>query len=116
MLGSYYCNNAYSHKDELYLAGMWLELPVEDANSACLEPLYYRVVLSLFSLLTRFVESGASEPNGGEGWKDGENSSGLANAAKDLLRTVLTVSAISISVKGQAHCFIYTHTHTLILT
>lgn len=78
---------------------MWLELPVgvdtSDSNVACLEPHYYCVVLSLFSLLTHCVESGASEPGRGEGRKDDDNSGGLTDAAKVLLQTVLTVSTIN---------------------
>ena len=78
--------------------GMWLEPPVgigtSDLETLSLEPLYYRMVLSLFSLLTRCVESGAGEPNGGEGGKDDNNSRGLSSVAKVLLQTILTVSII----------------------
>ena len=77
---------------------MWLQFPVSvdtsDLNTACLEPLYYHVVLSLFSLLTHCVESGASEPDRGKGRKDDDNSEGLTGVAKVLLQTVLTVSTI----------------------
>ena len=89
-----------TYKDELNFTGMWLELPAgvdtSDSNAACLEPLYHRVVMSLFSLLTHCVErSGASEPRrGGEGGKDDDSSGGLTNAAKLMLQTVLTVSTI----------------------
>jgi hypothetical protein len=132
--------------DGFDFTGMWLELPIgvdaSDSNTACLEPLYYRVVLSLLSLLTRCVEGGASEPDRGDGGKDDDNSGGLTNAAKVLLQTVLTVSTIQYSVilcmpvnlNGQGyycpphpppptpthhphtHAYIRTHTHTLIHT
>ena len=104
--------NACSYKDELNFTGMWLELPAgvdsSDSSTACLEPLYYRVVLSLFSLLTHCVESGASEPGKDEDGKDNDSSGGsLTNAGKVLLQTILTVSTIKYMYinrnKGLAH-------------
>ena len=75
---------------DFVFAGMWLELPTgvdaSDSSTACSEPLYYRVVLSLLSLLTHCVESGKG--------KDDDNSKVLTDAAKILLQTILTVSII----------------------
>lgn len=65
-------------------------IDASDSNTACSEPLYYRVVLSLFSLLTHCVESGKG--------KDDDNSEGLTDAAKVLLQTILTVSIIKYSI------------------
>ena len=108
-----------------YFTGMWLELPVgvdtSDSNAAHLEPLYYRVVLSLFSLLTHCVESGANEPGRGEGRKDNDNNGGLTDAAKVLLQTVLTVSTINTCMSVRmlhghiTHTRIHVNIHILIL-
>ena len=81
----------------LYSA-MWLELPVSIdpsvSESANLEHLYYQVVLSLFSLLTRCVDNGADKGGRERDNADiigGERVKGLTRAAKRLLQLVLTV-------------------------
>lgn len=69
---------------------MWLELPVNvdasGSNTACLEPLYYRALVLLFSLLTRSVDSEAGQK---DEWIDGG-----VQWAKLLLQTVLTVRLV----------------------
>ena len=70
-----------------------MDIDTSGCDVACLEPLYHRVVLSLFSLLTRCVEVDASEPNRGD--RDANTSTGgLTKSAKALLQTILTVSII----------------------
>ena len=67
------------------------------SESASLEHLYYQVVLSLFSLLTRCVDNGADK--GGRervnadiiGGERVNNDNGLTRAAKRLLQLILTV-------------------------
>lgn len=85
---------------------MWLELPVSVdpsvSESASLEHLYYQVVLSLFSLLTRCVDSGADK--GGRervnadiiGGERVNNDKGLTRAAKHLLQLILTVRCCTL--------------------
>lgn len=71
--------------------GMWLELPVRvDASGSdvgCLEPLYYHVLVLLFSLLTLSVDNEAGE--GPEGIDSG------MQWAKILLQTILTVRLVT---------------------
>ena len=71
---------------------MWLEPPLGadscGSESLSMEPLYYRVLLSLFSLLTRCVDGGGE---GGAAGSDGE----LTKAARVLLHRVLTVGNIN---------------------
>lgn len=69
---------------------MWLELPANVVSgisgSTHLEHSYYKVVLSLFSLLTHCVDHGAE----GAG-EDTAYSEGLAKTARSLLQSVLMV-------------------------
>ena len=73
---------------------MWLELPVNvdlsGLDAASLEPLFYRVVLLLFSFLTNLVDSGSSETSA-----ENITDDMLTNAAKHLLQTILIVRFIS---------------------
>ena len=70
---------------------MWLELPVKvdasGSDTVCLEPLYYRVLVLLFSLLTHSVDSEAGER--AEGIESG------VQWAKILLQTILTVRRVN---------------------
>lgn len=79
-----------NHLVLLLYIGMWLELPIKvdasGSSTGCLEPLYYHVLVLLFSLLTHSVDNEAGER--------AERIDSGVQWAKISLQTILTVRLV----------------------